>query len=120
EPLYMAKSLFIAPTSMDSGLTSVCLGLLRAMERVGISVGFYKPFCPSVNQGKSVHNDGEDSSVTFARSRSHLQPPDPIPLNEGSALTEPRQIRPADGIRSGRVPESRERCRCCDHRRPCS
>lgn len=82
----MAKSLFIAPTSMDSGLTSVCLGLLRAMERVGISVGFYKPFCPSANQSKSVHNDGKDSSVTFARSRSHLQPPDPIPLKKAQHL----------------------------------
>ncbi|SHK63516.1 phosphate acetyltransferase [Marinobacter antarcticus] len=78
----MAKSLFIAPTSMDSGLTSVCLGLLRAMERVGISVGFYKPFYQSVNLGESLHNAVNDSSVTFVRSRSHLQPPDPIPLKK--------------------------------------
>ncbi|MDO6442143.1 phosphate acetyltransferase [Marinobacter sp. 2_MG-2023] len=78
----MAKSLFIAPTSIDSGLTSVCLGLLRAMERVGISVGFYKPFSQSVNLGESIHNDGKDSSVNFVRSRSHLQLPDPIPLKK--------------------------------------
>lgn len=57
----MAKSLFIAPTSMGSGLTSVCLGLLRAMERVGISVGFYKPFCQSVNQ--------ENPNTTTAKTR---------------------------------------------------
>ncbi|MEH6561384.1 MAG: AAA family ATPase, partial [Marinobacter sp.] len=82
----MAKSLFIAPTSMGSGLTSVCLGLLRAMERVGISVGFYKPFYQSVNQGESQHNNGKDSSVTFVRSRSHLQPPDPITLKEAQQL----------------------------------
>ncbi|KKN49479.1 hypothetical protein LCGC14_0642340 [marine sediment metagenome] len=78
----MAKSLFIAPTSLDSGLTSVCLGLLRAMERVGIRVGFYKPFCHSVNRGETQHNNGNDSSVTFVRSRSHLEPPDPIPLKK--------------------------------------
>lgn len=82
----MAKSLFIAPTSMGSGLTSVCLGLLRAMERVGISVGFYKPFCQSVNQGESQHNNGKDSSVTFVRSRSHLQPPEPYPLKKAQHL----------------------------------
>lgn len=82
----MAKSLFIAPTSMDSGLTSVCLGLLRAMERVGISVGFYKPFSQSVNRGESLHNNGKDSSVTFVRSQSHLQPPAPIALKKAQQL----------------------------------
>lgn len=78
----MAKSLFIAPTSMHAGLTSVCLGLLRALEREGVSVGFYKPFAQSVHRGESLHNDGKDSSVAFVRARSHLQPPDPIPLRE--------------------------------------
>ncbi|MEC7815258.1 MAG: phosphate acetyltransferase [Pseudomonadota bacterium] len=78
----MAKNLFIAPTSMHSGLTSVCLGLLRALEREGVSVGFYKPFAQSVHRGESLHNDGKDSSVAFVRARSHLQTPDPIPLKD--------------------------------------
>ncbi|AOY87908.1 phosphate acetyltransferase [Marinobacter salinus] len=82
----MAKSLFIAPTSMDSGLTSVCLGLLRALERVGVSVGFYKPFRQSVHHGESSHNEGNDSSVEFVRTRSHLDPPAPIPLREAQQL----------------------------------
>ena len=76
----MAKSLFIAPTSMDSGLTSVCLGLLRALERVGVSVGFYKPFRQTVHQAEAVHNEGQDSSVAFVRASSHVNPPDPLPL----------------------------------------
>lgn len=78
----MAKSLFIAPTSLDSGLTSVCLGLLRALEREGVSVGFYKPFSQSIHRGEAFHNDGKDSSVAFVRARSHLQTPDPIPLKD--------------------------------------
>lgn len=82
----MAKSLFIAPTSLDSGLTSVCLGLLRAMERVGISVGFYKPFSHSINQGEAQHNNGKDSSVTFVRLHSPLQPPEPMPLKKAQQL----------------------------------
>ncbi|MFL1452936.1 phosphate acetyltransferase [Marinobacter sp. GN3S48] len=82
----MAKNLFIAPTSMDSGLTSVCLGLLRALERVGVSVGFYKPFSQSVHQGESQHNDGKDASVAFVRARSHLEPPDPMSLKEAQQL----------------------------------
>ena len=76
----MATSLFIAPTSMESGLTSVCLGLLRALEREGVSVGFYKPFSQSVHRGEAIHNDGRDSSTAFVTARSHLQPPDPIPF----------------------------------------
>lgn len=82
----MAKNLFIAPTSMDSGLTSVCLGLLRALERVGVSVGFYKPFSQSVHRGESQHNDGKDASVAFVRARSHLKPPPPMSLKEAQQL----------------------------------
>ncbi|MDK9558116.1 phosphate acetyltransferase [Marinobacter sp. M216] len=82
----MAKSLFIAPTTMNSGLTSVCLGLLRALERVGVSVGFYKPFHQSVHHGESIHNDGKDTSVEFVRARSNLEPPEPINLKQAQHL----------------------------------
>ncbi len=78
----MTKTLYVAPTSMDTGLTSVCLGLLRALEREGVSVGFYKPFSQAVHSGESRHNHGADSSVNFIRACSHLTPPDPIPLKE--------------------------------------
>jgi phosphate acetyltransferase len=82
----MAKSLFVAPTSIDSGLTSVCLGLLRALERVGVSVGFYKPFRQFVRRAESMHNAGQDSSVAFVRTSSHLNPPDPIALKKAQHL----------------------------------
>jgi phosphate acetyltransferase len=82
----MAKSLFFSPTSLDSGLTSVCLGMLRALERVGVSVGFYKPFSQSVHQAETRHNNGQDSSVAFVRASSHMDPPDPIPLKEAQQL----------------------------------
>ena len=82
----MAKSLYIAPTSMGTGLTSVCLGLLRALEQEGVSVGFYKPFSQTINPGESRHNQGADSSVNFVRACSHLSPPDPIPLKEAQRL----------------------------------
>lgn len=82
----MAKNLFIAPTAIGSGLTSVCLGLLRALETEGVSVGFYKPFCQSVHEGEKQHNDGRDTSVAFLRARSHLEPPEPMPLREAQHL----------------------------------
>ncbi|UZD64183.1 MULTISPECIES: phosphate acetyltransferase [Marinobacter] len=76
----MAKSLFIAPTELDSGLTSVCLGLLRALDRVGVRVGFYKPVSqPARSAGESSQ---EDFSVPFVRARSDLNPPNPVPLKE--------------------------------------
>ncbi|SFR43091.1 phosphate acetyltransferase [Marinobacter daqiaonensis] len=80
----MAKSLFVAPTELDSGLTSVCLGLLRALDRVGVRVGFYKPVSqpPRSNAGRG----GEDSSVPFVKARSDLDPPTPIPLKEAQNL----------------------------------
>jgi phosphate acetyltransferase len=71
---------------MDSGLTSVCLGMLRALERVGVSVGFYKPFSQTVHRAEARHNNGQDSSVAFARASSHLATPDPIPLKEAQHL----------------------------------
>jgi phosphate acetyltransferase len=82
----MAKSLFIAPTSINSGLTSACLGLLRALERVGVSVGFYKPFCQTVHRSEALHNKGKDASVEFVRANSHLNLPDPIPLKKAQQL----------------------------------
>jgi len=82
----MAKSLFIAPTSVNSGLTSACLGLLRALERVGVSVGFYKPFSQTIHRSESVHNAGKDASVEFARTLSQLNLPDPIPLKKAQQL----------------------------------
>lgn len=80
----MAKSLFIAPTELDSGLTSACLGLLRALDRVGVRVGFYKPVSqPARSAGETSQ---EDFSVPFVRARSDLNPPNPIPLKEAQNL----------------------------------
>lgn len=73
----MAKNLFIAPTALESGLTSVCLGLVRALDRVGVRVGFYKPVAQLVDKG-----DEEDRSVAFVRARTDLDPPSPISLKQ--------------------------------------
>lgn len=82
----MAKNLYLAPTSMDSGLTSVCLGLFRALDRVGVRVGFYKPFSQEVHDGESAHNRGQDTSIAFIKAGSHVEPPDPISLKEAQGL----------------------------------
>ncbi len=34
---------FIAPTGFGVGLTSICLGMVRALDRAGLKVRFFKP-----------------------------------------------------------------------------
>ena len=47
-------TLFLAPTGFGVGLNSISLGLLRALERAGLKVGFFKPIAQPfpVDQGR--------------------------------------------------------------------
>lgn len=36
-------SFFVAPTTSGTGLTSVCLGLVRSFDQIGVRVAFFKP-----------------------------------------------------------------------------
>ncbi|MCL6269497.1 phosphate acetyltransferase [Sansalvadorimonas sp. 2012CJ34-2] len=64
---------YITPTSYGAGLTSVALGLVRALERVGLKVRFCKP----IAQQHHSHT-GEESSTLFASKTLHQKPPRPI------------------------------------------
>ncbi|WP_028460904.1 phosphate acetyltransferase [Nitrosomonas cryotolerans] len=79
----MAQNLFIAPTTIDSGLTSVCLGLFRALDRVGIRVGFYKPFSQLLPQHDATAGD---TSVEYLKASTELDPPQPIALKQAQKL----------------------------------
>lgn len=59
------KVFFLAPISPHTGLTSVCLGLLRTLDSAGLRVSFFKP----IAQNKATASV-DDRSVIFAR--SHL------------------------------------------------
>jgi len=74
----MAKSIFIAPTAKNAGLTSVSMGLLRALDELGVRVGFFKPLT-QVASGK------EDHSVHFAKAINHIDTPDAINILEAQA-----------------------------------
>ncbi|MDX1590070.1 MAG: phosphate acetyltransferase [Oleiphilaceae bacterium] len=76
----MAKNLFIAATGTRTGLTSVSMGLLRALDNKGVRVGFFKPVAQSGGP------DRGDRSVHFVRATSHLTPPDPVPLKTAQNL----------------------------------
>ena len=74
----MAKSIFIAPTAKNAGLTSVSLGLLRALDEIGVRVGFFKPLSQSI-QTK------QDTSIHFARAINHIETPDAIHISDAQA-----------------------------------
>lgn len=71
---------FLVPTSPGVGLTSVCLGLLRALDQAGVRVAFVKPIR---QPGKE---DGPERSTHFVRATTALTPPDPIPFERAAAM----------------------------------
>ncbi len=64
---------FLAPVTRDAGLTSMALGLVQALRRDHVAVGFIKPIMQPVDRGRA------DLATHFARSFLNLDAPDPIP-----------------------------------------
>ncbi|MFT7184862.1 MAG: phosphate acetyltransferase [Pseudohongiellaceae bacterium] len=77
----MAKSLFIAPSTLNSGLTSVSLGLIRALDQIGVRVGFFKPIT-QVTTSKL----GSDLSSHFAKTICNIDTYPPIAIEEAEAF----------------------------------
>ena len=68
------RSYFVAATQPNVGLTSVSLGLLRALQRRGLKVGFVKPV--------TKHTPDTEPSVLFARDICKVaSAPDPLPMS---------------------------------------
>jgi phosphate acetyltransferase len=58
----------------------VCLGLVHALDRVGMRVGFMKPVAQPGQQA------GPERSTHFIRSTTDLQPPEPLPFPQVEQL----------------------------------
>jgi phosphate acetyltransferase len=69
----MARSLLVVPASPWAGLASTCLGLIRALDRRGVRVGFVKPVA------NAQVNGGADRSAALVAAVCPLRPPDPVP-----------------------------------------
>jgi len=77
----MPSTLYLVPSGHGAGLTSVALGLVRALDNRGIRVAFFKPI------GQSASDDaGPERSTYFIRKTSSLEPATPIPLAEAERL----------------------------------
>ena len=66
---------FLAPTGFGVGLTSTSLGLIRALQRAGLKVGFFKP----IAQPHAGDDGPERSSELVARTHG-LNAPTPRSL----------------------------------------
>jgi phosphate acetyltransferase len=64
----MPHTLLVAPAGRHVGLTTACLGIVRALDRQGLRVAFVKP----------IAGRGEDHSVALMQLGAHLSPPAPV------------------------------------------
>ncbi|MDO8270624.1 MAG: phosphate acetyltransferase [Gammaproteobacteria bacterium] len=77
------KTLLLVPTEAGVGLTTICLGLLHALDQQGLRVAFCKPVAQSV--AASTGADGAEHTVELIRRYANLQPPAPLPCSQATA-----------------------------------
>ncbi|MGY3570161.1 phosphate acetyltransferase [Vibrio paucivorans] len=77
----MSRTIMLIPTSAGVGLTSVSMGVLRAMERKGVKVSFYKP----IAQPRSGANQ-PDLTSTIIAANSDIIVGEPTPMTTAETL----------------------------------
>ncbi|MDK9696868.1 MAG: phosphate acetyltransferase [Siculibacillus sp.] len=78
---------FLIPVSRETGLTSMALGLVRALQLAGMKVGFAKPIVqPEATAGDT------DLAGHFARTLCGTETPDPIPFDHAAEMVRSGQI----------------------------
>lgn len=77
----MATAILVVPTEQRVGLTTVALGLVHALDREGIPVGFCKPISQP-----HASDTGPERSTRLARIVTSINPPEPIPVAEAESL----------------------------------
>lgn len=77
----MARTIMLIPIGSGVGVTSVSLGMVRALERQGVAVNFFKPIAQP-RPGDS----GEERSTATLRNSSNIQPPEPFSMKYAEGL----------------------------------
>ncbi|HBV75322.1 MULTISPECIES: phosphate acetyltransferase [Vibrio] len=77
----MSRTIMLVPISAGVGLTSVSLGVLRAMERKGVNVAFFKP----IAQPRSGA-DLPDLTSTIISTNSDMKVAEPTPMSEAESF----------------------------------
>jgi phosphate acetyltransferase len=72
-------NIFIAPTGLHSGLNSISIALLHALDTQGIKASFFKPVASYI--------EGEiERSTQMVKQTYPLNPPQPMPLKQAQQL----------------------------------
>ncbi|MEM9102700.1 MAG: phosphate acetyltransferase [Pseudomonadota bacterium] len=93
----MAYVYFMSPAGPSVGLTSVCLGLVRALDQVGVSVGFCKPIEQRANlrsESSETHSEqyqGPERSTHLLKQIMALEPAEPIGFETAQQQMENKQ-----------------------------
>ncbi|MDR9826821.1 phosphate acetyltransferase [Vibrio sp. FNV 38] len=77
----MSRTIMLIPTSAGVGLTSVSMGVLRAMERKGVKVSFYKPIAQPRSGG-----DQPDLTSTIVGTNSDMKIGTPMQMSVTESL----------------------------------
>ena len=77
----IVRSFFVAPSEMGVGLTSVCLGLIRALERLGLRISLWSP----IQQPSSLPHQPE-VLINWIEARTGIRPPASIPLSRAESM----------------------------------
>jgi len=72
---------YTVPTGPESGLSTVSIGLVRALERQGVRVAFFKPIHQPTDR-----SDLTDRSTHWMSEQLPIKPPQPIALDEARDL----------------------------------
>jgi phosphate acetyltransferase len=76
----MQHTLFLAPSGSNVGLTSVALGVVRALDSRGVRVAFFKPI------GQCIGRAEIERSTHFVRETMSLRPTAPLALDDAERL----------------------------------
>ena len=76
----MPRTIMLIPAEPGIGLTSVCLGVIRAMERKGVQPSLYKPIAQSSNENTAL-----DRTTAIIRANTRLLTGDPLKMSQAEA-----------------------------------
>ena len=77
----MSRTVMLIPISSDVGASSVTLGVVRAMERKGINVSFFKPVAQPRHRSKQ-----QDHTTVMIAQGSNIMPPEPFALGYAESM----------------------------------
>ncbi|NMH66112.1 phosphate acetyltransferase [Shewanella salipaludis] len=77
----MSRHIMLIPTGVGVGLTSLSLGMVRALERHGVKVQFFKP----ISQQRAT-DTGPERSTTILRQSQTVNPLEPFSMAHAEAL----------------------------------